>query len=64
VRGKRGVVARYYGVYDIQDALPPGVEASPQPLYAVRFDGRELWGESAEANSGVYLDMWEGYLEP
>jgi nitrile hydratase len=64
VRGKRGVVARYYGIYDVQDAMPPGVEAPPQPLYAVRFDGRELWGESAEANSGVCLDMWESYLEP
>jgi nitrile hydratase len=63
VRGKRGVVARYYGVYDFQDAMPPGVMPPPQPLYAVRFDGRELWGESAEANSVVYLDMWESYLE-
>jgi nitrile hydratase len=64
VRGKHGVVARYYGIYDFQDAMPPGVEAPPQPLYAVRFDGGELWGTSADANSVVYLDMWESYLEP
>ena len=64
VRGKRGVVARFYGIYGFQDAVPPGTEAPPQPLYAVRFDGQELWGESAEVNSVVYIDMWESYLEP
>ena len=64
VRGKHGVVTRLYGMYDFQDAMPPGTAAPPQPLYAVRFEARELWGESAEANSVVYIDMWESYLEP
>ena len=64
VRGRRGVVERFYGIYDFQDAVPPGAAAPPQPMYVVRFDGRELWGESAEAHSVVYLDMWESYLEP
>ncbi|MGE3541003.1 MAG: nitrile hydratase subunit beta [Candidatus Tectimicrobiota bacterium] len=63
VRGKPGVVARYYGIYDFQDAVPAGTTAAPQPLYAVRFQGHELWGPQAEANSVVYLDMWESYLE-
>jgi nitrile hydratase len=64
VRGKCGVVERYYGIYDFQDAVPPGTAAPPQPLYAVRFEARELWGASAEAHGVVYLDMWESYLEP
>ena len=59
-----GVVERYYGIYDFQDAVPPGTEVPPQPLYAVRFDARELWGASAEAHSVVCIDMWESYLEP
>lgn len=63
-RGKRGVVARYYGLHDLQDAVPSGSKASPQPVYAVRFEAGELWGESAEANGAVFLDMWESYLEP
>ncbi len=33
------------------------------PVYAVRFDSKEVWGESGEANSSVTLDMWEAYLE-
>jgi nitrile hydratase len=64
VRGKRGVVTRYYGPQEIQDTLPPGVEDYSEPVYAVRFDGTELWGASAEANSVIYVDMWESYLEP
>lgn len=63
VRGKRGVVVQFYGIHNFQDALPPGVEAPPQPVYSVRFEASELWGESAEANGAVYLDMWESYLE-
>ncbi|MDH3602719.1 MAG: nitrile hydratase subunit beta [Candidatus Tectomicrobia bacterium] len=64
VRGKRGRVVRFYGIYDLQDARPPDTPPEPQPIYAVRFDVGELWGEAAEPNEEVHLDMWEGYLEP
>ncbi len=64
VRGKRGVVTRFYGVHDLQDTVPPGTDAPSYPVYAVRFEAQELWGASAEANGAVYLDMWERYLEP
>ncbi len=63
VRGRRGVVAQFYSIQDISDTTPPGIEAQPQPLYSVRFEARELWGEFAEPNCAVYLDMWESYLE-
>ena len=63
VRGKRGVVMRFYGFQDVQDAQPPGVTAEPQAVYAVRFAASELWGDAAEANSTVCIDMWESYLE-
>ena len=61
-RNKRGVVVNYYGIQECYDDLPSGTMAAPQPLYAVRFDGQELWGESAEPKSVLYLDMWEMYL--
>ena len=65
VRGKKGTIARFYGIHDLQDAELPGwCVRREQPLYAVRFESRELWGESAEAQDAVYLDMWEGYLAP
>jgi nitrile hydratase len=61
-RGKRCLIVNYYGVQEFADDLP-GESAAPQPLYNVRFEAQELWGESAEANSALYLDMWESYLE-
>ena len=64
VRGKRGVVAQYYGVQDFDDTMPAGIKAQPQPLYAVRFDAAELWGDSAEPNCALYIDLWESYLAP
>ena len=64
VRGKRGVVVRFYGFQDVQDAQPPGVAVDPQAVYAVRFPASELWGDDAQANSTVCIDMWESYLEP
>lgn len=63
-RGKECVIVAYYGFQDIDDSIPPGVEAQPEPVYAVRFQAQELWGESAESNATVCLDMWESYLEP
>ena len=64
VRGKRGEVVRFYGFQDVQDAQPPGVAVGPQAVYAVRFAASELWGDAAQANSTVCIDMWESYLEP
>jgi nitrile hydratase beta subunit len=62
-RGKRGIIVNYHGTQVYDDAQSAGLGPHPQPLYSVRFDGRELWGESAEPNSSVHLDMWESYLE-
>lgn len=64
VRGKRGSVVRYYGFQDIQDAQPPGEAGAPQAVYAVQFPAAELWGDAAQANSTVCIDMWESYLDP
>jgi nitrile hydratase len=62
-RGKRAQIVNYYGVQLFDDATSAGRPDEAQPLYSVRFEGQELWGESAEPNSAVYLDMWESYLE-
>ncbi len=64
VRGQTGVITRFYGFHDVQDHLPAGAEAPPEPVYAVRFAARALWGEKAEPNGALYIDMWERYLEP
>ena len=63
-RGKRGVIHCCHGIHVFPDTNAHGRGEQPQPLYSVRFDARELWGESAERNQAVHIDLWESYLLP
>ncbi|MDN5749749.1 MAG: nitrile hydratase subunit beta [Pseudonocardia sp.] len=63
-RGKAGVVARVHGAHVLPDSSAHGAGEAPQWLYSVRFDGRELWGEGADAGLAVTIEAWEGYLDP
>jgi nitrile hydratase len=58
-----GVVARARGGFVFPDTNAHGEGEQPQHLYTVRFDARELWGESAEPGASVYVDLFEPYLE-
>lgn len=63
-RGKRGVIERLHGAQTFPDTNAHGLGEQPQPLYTVRFTARELWGETAESNETVSLNLWQSYLEP
>jgi len=63
-RGRCGLVHRFHGVQVYPDAHAHGRGESAQPLYSVRFAAGELWGDAAEPNQWVHLDLWESYLEP
>ena len=62
VRGHVGTVREHYGAQVFPDLSAQGADVG-RHLYSVRFEGRELWGESANANSATYVDLWEDYLE-
>ncbi len=66
-RGHTGVVARVHGcqVFSDRHASQPlrPFDATPEWLYTVVFDGRELWGPQADAHMQVSVDAWEPYLE-
>ncbi len=62
VRGHAGFVHEHYGSQVYPDLSAQGVDEG-RHLYNVRFEGRDLWGESANVNSAVYVDLWETYLE-
>jgi nitrile hydratase subunit beta len=64
VRGKRGVIHRVHGVYTFPDTFAHGRGERPQPVYSVCFAAHELWGDAGSPNHGVYIDLWESYLEP
>ncbi|HSP24219.1 MAG TPA: nitrile hydratase subunit beta [Saliniramus sp.] len=63
-RGKSGVVEMVHGAHVFPDTNAHGDGEQPQWLYNVRFSGRELWGEEADADLVVSIDAWESYLEP
>ena len=63
-RGKPGVIHRLHGSHVFPDTNAHGLGEQAQPLYSVRFEAQALWGESAEPNHHVHLDLWESYLRP
>ena len=64
VRGKRGVVERLHGAHVFADSNAQGAGEQAQWLYTVVFEGRELWGDEAQAGQRVSVDAWDSYLEP
>jgi nitrile hydratase beta subunit len=64
IRGKRGVIEHVYDAYVFPDTNAHGRGESPQYVYRVRFEAHELWGDTAESNQIVYVDLWESYLQP
>ena len=62
-RGRTGTVAAWHGAWVFPDTNAHGEGEQPQHLYTVSFSGRNLWGETAEANTLVTLDLFESYLE-
>lgn len=62
--GRAGRVVQVHAPHVFADANARGLGEQPQWLYAVEFDGRELWGDAADAGHRVRVDAWESYLEP
>jgi nitrile hydratase len=64
VRGHAGVIERVHGCHVFPDShASASREEDPQWLYTVRFEGRELWGETADPTLKVSVEAWEPYLE-
>lgn len=62
--GRVGTIERVHGTHVFADTNAQGLGEQPQWLYAVRFEGRELWGEEAQPGLSVAIDAWDDYLEP
>jgi hypothetical protein len=63
-RDKQGVIERVHGGFVFPNTNAHGAGENLQWLYTVRFDARELWGDSADLGLTVTIDAWEGYLDP
>jgi nitrile hydratase subunit beta len=60
-RGAVGTVVGAEGRYPLADLRAQGLPAEPEPVYAVRFTARELFGDGDHT---VTLALWESYLRP
>jgi nitrile hydratase subunit beta len=63
-RNRGGIVTARHPAMVFPDDNAHDRGENPQYLYTVRFDGRELWGATAEAGTCVHVDLFESYLEP
>ncbi len=64
IRGKRGVIDRDHGVFVLPDTSAHGGGETPQHVYSVRFEAKELWGDDALSNDPLYVDVWDNYMDP
>jgi nitrile hydratase len=63
-RGKRGVIERVHEPEPFADDRAENRSVPMQSTYRVRFDARDLWGDAAELNAFVTLDLYDSYLDP
>jgi nitrile hydratase len=62
-RGHVGVIEAIRGCHVFPDSSALGAGENPQWLYTVRFEGRELWGETTDPTLTVSIEAFEPYLE-
>jgi len=63
-RGRLGVIECVRGCHVFPDTVAIGQGENPQWLYTVLFQGRELWGDTADPTLSISIEAWEPYLEP
>jgi nitrile hydratase len=65
LRGRSGTVdRRFEGNYRYFCSTGSDGIGEPMPVYAVRFDPADLWGELAESGTAIYGELFEAYLRP
>jgi nitrile hydratase len=62
-RGAVGMVTALHGCHVYPDTNGHGLGENPCPLYTIRFDAAELFGEDADPTLSVSIDAWEPYLD-
>jgi nitrile hydratase len=63
IRGHVGTVTAIQPAAVLPDTHAHFVAENAQPVYAVAFDSRELWGDDAESFT-LTIDCYDDYLEP
>ena len=61
--GKLGTVAKLHPAEVLPDSTAHDMGERPQHVYCVGYDARTLWGDEAEPNSTIHVDLYECYLQ-
>lgn len=65
LRGRTGTVERVFeGNYGYFCSTGPDGIGEPMPVYAVRFEPTDIWGELAEPGAVLYGELYQAYLTP
>lgn len=64
LRGHVGEIVHLHGAHVFPDTNAHGKGEAPQPLYTVRFQARDIWGEARHPRDTISADLWESYLDP
>lgn len=64
VTGHRGTIVGHRGAAVFADVHAEARTKVAEHLYTVAFEGAELWGEGAEPNTEIRIELFEPYLEP
>jgi nitrile hydratase len=52
-----------HGPYKLPDTNAHHQGLDWEPVYTVRFEARELWGDAAEPRTTIRIDLSQSYLE-
>lgn len=61
--GKVGRIILTHGNHVLPDSNAHRDGEAPEPLYAVEFTAKALWGDEVEDGDCIVLDLWQSYLE-
>jgi nitrile hydratase len=64
LRGCEGIIVKQWGIHLFADTRGHAEGDCPQPLYGVRFEKDAIWGKGGEAQTALYIDFYDSYLEP
>ncbi|WP_420436537.1 nitrile hydratase subunit beta [Candidatus Poriferisodalis sp.] len=62
VVGKTGTVVKLHPAEVLPDSTAHDLGERPQHVYCVGYDAATLWGDGADPNATVHVDLYECYL--
>lgn len=62
--GRLGTVAKLHPAEVLPDSTAHDMGERPQHVYCVGYDAQTLWGDEAEPNVTIHVDLYECYLMP